>query len=83
VALIGKLMCLVDADRRCNGSCRPGAPSIKGTAAMQPGTPPLASSMLSATSPFGPFGYRKAKRLGGLEVHDHVKFCRVLAGQVS
>ena len=27
-------------------------------------------------------GYRKSKRLGGLEVHDHLKFCRHLNGQL-
>jgi hypothetical protein len=26
------------------------------------------------------WGYRKAKRLGGLEVHGHLKFCRQLNG---
>jgi hypothetical protein len=27
------------------------------------------------------WGNRKTKRLGGLEVHDHLKFCRELSGQ--
>src|SRR6516162_4827877 len=28
------------------------------------------------------WGYREAERLGGLEVHGHLKFCRQLNGQL-
>jgi hypothetical protein len=30
--------------------------------------------------PAAPWGYRKAKRLGGLNVYDHLKFSRHLNG---
>jgi hypothetical protein len=39
--------------------------------------PPWSLDQLVGTQP-NRWGYGKTERLGGLEVHDHLKFCRQL-----
>ena len=82
-----------DADR-----LSAGAPSIRIAPPIPPGTPPWPRRCLSASprrsgraclfnhlvsAQHYRWGHRKAKRLGGLEVYDHLKFCRKLHREIA